>query len=415
MKTNLLRNTFATIAALFISMFALPQQAQAEDYNLKIAGVQVTSANCNDLSDIDGVTGTVKYNPNTKTLTLDNATINATGDNDGIYGKIDGLTVEVKGTVNVTAQSSALNFQSSATLTGDGTLNATSGDCGIYAETDLTLDGLTVNAKGKWGITGYDGSVERLTIRNATVTAEGTEGSIDAWKTLTLDGCAITQPAGAAFDESLKGVALNGQLVKEKVTISPLSASGFTVIDGVKKPILSHEYFDEGDNVFVLRFNLSADGKEIVQIDGNRNLHTGKDIDLTKKESEHDEWYWAVTYATGFIGWGNCHRVFTGYGDPDSDSPVFTTGTLRIDGDPGTFTVSLKNGRITADTAWGDGKTHTVSIKYGNDPTGIDTVTSDASVKKQGIYNLQGVKLNTAFDRLPAGIYIVDGKKVVKK
>lgn len=49
------------------------------------------------------------------------------------------------------------------------------------------------------------------------------------------------------------------------------------------------------------------------------------------------------------------------------------------------------------------------------DPTGISTPTADTAAKRRGIYTLQGVKLNTAFDRLPAGVYIVDGKKVVKK
>ena len=48
-------------------------------------------------------------------------------------------------------------------------------------------------------------------------------------------------------------------------------------------------------------------------------------------------------------------------------------------------------------------------------PPAIEAVSADVPLKKQGIYNLQGVKMNTAFDRLPAGIYIVDGKKVVKK
>ena len=45
------------------------------NYALNIAGTQVTSANCDDLSVIDGVEGKVSYDHSTKTLTLDNATI----------------------------------------------------------------------------------------------------------------------------------------------------------------------------------------------------------------------------------------------------------------------------------------------------------------------------------------------------
>ena len=48
-------------------------------------------------------------------------------------------------------------------------------------------------------------------------------------------------------------------------------------------------------------------------------------------------------------------------------------------------------------------------------PVGINPVGVDVPLKQQGIYNLQGMKLNTSLDRLPAGIYIVDGRKVVKK
>lgn len=48
-------------------------------------------------------------------------------------------------------------------------------------------------------------------------------------------------------------------------------------------------------------------------------------------------------------------------------------------------------------------------------PTGIIPVGVDVPLKQQGIYNLRGMKQNTSLDRLPAGIYIVNGRKVVKK
>ncbi len=50
-----------------------------------------------------------------------------------------------------------------------------------------------------------------------------------------------------------------------------------------------------------------------------------------------------------------------------------------------------------------------------NGSTNIDAVTDDMTAKKQGIYTLTGVKMNASFDSLPKGIYIVNGKKVVKK
>ena len=190
-------------------------------YDLKIAGVQVTSANCSDLSVIDSVSGTVKYDPSTKTLTLQNATIQ-TNTYAAIFSYIDGLTIKVIGTNNITTNNTTLSFIKPLTITGGGVLNANSGNSyAIYASgTNLTIDGCTVNAKGVYGITGFDGSSEMLTIKNSTVTAEGTDGSIDAFASLTLDGCAITQPAGAAFDASLHAVALGGAVVTSKVVIS---------------------------------------------------------------------------------------------------------------------------------------------------------------------------------------------------
>ena len=47
--------------------------------------------------------------------------------------------------------------------------------------------------------------------------------------------------------------------------------------------------------------------------------------------------------------------------------------------------------------------------------TGITHPTAAVPLKRQGIYNLQGVKMQGSLDLLPAGVYIVDGKKIVKK
>ena len=193
-------------------------------YDLKIAGVQVTSANCSDLSVIDSVSGTVKYDPTNKVLTLQGATIQINTTN-AILSYIDDLTIKVIGTNNLTTGGSAtLSFRDLLTITGGGVLNAKSGgDCGIYANgTNLTIDGCTVNAKGVYGIAGNSGSNENLTIRNATVTAEGADyGSIADFASLSTIGCGITQPAGAAFDASLHAVALGGSKVTSKVVISP--------------------------------------------------------------------------------------------------------------------------------------------------------------------------------------------------
>ena len=35
--------------------------------------------------------------------------------------------------------------------------------------------------------------------------------------------------------------------------------------------------------------------------------------------------------------------------------------------------------------------------------------------KKRGIYNLEGIRLSSEWEDLPAGIYIVDGEKRIKE
>ena len=50
-------------------------------------------------------------------------------------------------------------------------------------------------------------------------------------------------------------------------------------------------------------------------------------------------------------------------------------------------------------------------------PTGIDGLEADKTIDiSKGIYNLQGIRLAaTSLDELPAGLYIVNGKKVIIK
>ena len=273
MKTYILRNTYAAIAALFIALFALPQQTRAEiKYDLWIAGTQVTSDNSNDLSVIEGVSGTVKYDPVNKVLTLQKATISCNIVN-AILSDIEGLTIKVIGKSNLsTTVNATLSFRKPLTIMGGGELNAKSEtDCAIYADgTNLTIDNCTVNAEsGPNGIAGYSGSSEKLTIKNATVTAIGTAyGSICDFAELNLIGCSIIEPTGATFDPSKHGVVLNGEIVKSKVVIKKTSTAietptadnkakqGIYTIGGVK---LNGEVKDLPKGIYIVN------GKKVVK------------------------------------------------------------------------------------------------------------------------------------------------------
>lgn len=105
-------------------------------------------------------------------------------------------------------------------ISGPGSLEAESSKyaCIYVSNGPLTIEDCTINLKGGNGIN--DVFVDypyALIIRNANVTAEGTDYAIGGLSSLTLEGCSITQPAGAAFDAELHGIALNGELVKKVV------------------------------------------------------------------------------------------------------------------------------------------------------------------------------------------------------
>lgn len=191
-------------------------------YGIKIAGVDVTALNCKDLSVIDGVDGKISYNPETNTLTMEDVTINITGENAGIWNRgVKDMKINLVGNNTITSSEACFTINKTSTISGSGTLRLkSSGNCGLYMHTSLTVEGVKLYAEGKYGVAGDDGmSGEILTLRNSYVEATGSSGSICDLQNLVLDGCSITQPTGAAFDTDKHAVALNGEAVTDKVVI----------------------------------------------------------------------------------------------------------------------------------------------------------------------------------------------------
>lgn len=232
---------FLTLVLIMMSSAFVMSQ---ETYGIKIAGVDVTSLNCKDLSVIDGVDGKMSYDPETNTLTMEDVTINTTGENVGIYtyGK-KGVKIRVVGNNTITSNNSCITTVDQTTISDFGTLRLKShNSSGIFiTSSPLTVENVKLYAEGQWGITGYDYSETcMLTLRNAYVEATGSIGSVNTLKNLILDGCSITQPTGAAFDANVHAVALNGKVVTDKVVIEP-DSYGFKVA-GVD--VTSDNYLD---------------------------------------------------------------------------------------------------------------------------------------------------------------------------
>ncbi len=323
-------------------------------YDLKIAGVNVTYENCADLSVIPGVDGTVKYNPYTKTLTLDNATI-VVFDAGISNASVKDLKIMVKGTNNISTIKgiddgfNAVGLGKSTTITGGGVLNLEAGmgdGIGFYYGASLLIENCTVNAKGTWGISG-PGNVEneRLTIRNANVTAEGEYGSIGKIRSLILENCQILQPEGAAFDSDLLGVALDGEIVKSKIAIGETALYDVVLIDCGTSKIDAIKLLKEITGLGLKECKDLVDSAPCVVLE---NLSKSKAQEI-------------------------CDR----FSDIGSTAYMYVHGT------------------------W--------------DPTGIETVEANTvNTSKRGVYSIGGIYLGKDMDALPKGIYIKDGKKVVK-
>ncbi len=229
----MIRNKFLQLSFFVVLTMLVSSISKAQVYDLYVAGVQVNSSNAADLSVINNVDGTVTYNPDTKTLTLENATID--GFDHAIKNAgVDGLTIRLIGDNFASNLDSPIDIHANTIILGGGKLSLEAfeyegnGVCGIfiYKNCQLIIRNCTVDAVGcTSGIEGYDGvSGESLVVDKATVKAYGNiYGSVCDLENLTLYNCAITTPSGAVFSSSLHGIALNESMVKDQVVIEPFN------------------------------------------------------------------------------------------------------------------------------------------------------------------------------------------------
>lgn len=201
----------------------------ATKFSMYICGIRVTSSNYKNLTTIEGVTGTVKFDPLTNTLTLKDAGITYTTTSSeqtacALLLGIDGLKVKVTGdcTIDCTGNNGLVvgGVGVNVTLTGTGTLTV-KGKSAVQLLTttaQLTVDGPTLvaqaNAKGGHGICGMDHSSSGtyygiLNVQSGKVTATGYSSlgelgaagaSVAELKTLKLgDDMYIASPVSAVF------------------------------------------------------------------------------------------------------------------------------------------------------------------------------------------------------------------------
>ena len=437
-------------------------------YGIKIAGKYVTSLNCKDLSVIDGVDGKMSYNPETNTLTIEDVTINNATAN-GINNEgVKDLKIEVVGNNAITSNEACISISQKSTISGSGTLSLKSNDdCGLYLyKSSLTVEGVKLYAEGGYGVAGFDGkSGEILTLRNAYVEATGNLGSICDLQSLVLDGCAITQPTGAAFNANWCAVVLNDEWVTDKVVIEPDSygieiagkkvtkknCKDLSVIDGVDGKMS----YDPETNTLTME-DVTINGADINGI-VNRYVE-GMKIKLVGNNTITTNNACITIYKTSTISGSGTLRLKS-----SSDCGLYMKsssltvegvklyaegkyGVAGFDGKSGE-TLTLRNAYVEATGSNGsicdlqnlvldgcaitqptgaafDANVHAVALN-GKEVTdkvviesvtnGISNITTDVPAHAKGIYSVTGVKQTQQWNELPAGIYIVDGVKRVKR
>lgn len=460
---------FLTLVLIMMSSAFVMAQ---ENYGFKVAGVDVTNDNYLDLTEISGVSGKVYFDPNTRTLTLDNATIEADGSNAILNETCDYLSIELIGTNNFDVTDFAgITLKEETTIWSHcgGKLTITSNKGAVLFENSpLEINNCWLEVEGKWGISASNNeAAEVLTIRNSHVEAKGTSGSICDISGLELDGCYIDIPSKAAYNADTKSVALNGVTVTDKVVIEP-NSYGIYIAD---KPVTTLNYKDL-TSIYGVSGSASYDpDTKTLTLDNatiERNSTDGTGIvnktvsDFTvkligKNTVTADLASMVLNQTSTITGDGSLYltsKRFCGL-DMESASVTIDNTSLFVKGGYGiagfigakSEVLTVRNSHVEAEGS-GSGSislisdlildncaiTQPVGAEFDADQravvlngevfkskvviepvnNSIGTITADVPARKQGIYNLNGVKLTQQWDDLPAGIYIVDGVKRVK-
>ena len=342
--------------------------AAPENYNILIGGKKITSENCGDLTAIEGVKGKAAYDPATNTLTFDNATITTTAEKAagvGLWTSVKGLTIKLIGENTITSEKSGgmvnyekLTFTGAGKLTINGAMSGNEDYCyGILNPGTITVDGCSLEISG--GVNGITSGRWKFNKCNVRVKGNGTEkdeykGSMGRLGYVPeFTDCKIVSPEGTEWKELKKG----------SYTFQSLFGSnGKVVTDWVTiQPNDAPETYD---------LVLESYGENLVAVTKIVKELTGLSLLKAKQLVE--------------------------------SAPCIIKENM-----------SQEDAKEARDKLLAAGATASIHLHGTWKPSGINTQTVDTATKV--IYTLQGVRLNTKFENLPAGVYIVNGKKVLKK
>ncbi|MCI7337003.1 MAG: leucine-rich repeat domain-containing protein [Bacteroidales bacterium] len=269
-------------------------------YGITVAGVSVHELNKDNVIG-EGITGTVRYDIDTKTLTLDNAKIASAASACIDISRDINVLIELIGEDSLaqTGGTSALYIGQNDTITiaGDGSLTIESSQNGISlsSASQLTISECQVAVNGATkGITGIDGTKgETLILDKAIVRAKGTaQGSICNLQTLDFNGCSIVLPESAIWKLANHQIeSKDGSVVKDEVVIArvyPVYVAGVQ-LNAINKDDIATAAgistgtitFDDENNVLTLENVVLETAKNGIETIGS----TGLTIELVGENS----------------------------------------------------------------------------------------------------------------------------------
>ena len=209
-----------------------PNQQESETYNLWVAGKQVTKSNQNDVLE-DG--GSVKFDPDTHTLTLNNAHLTLGEDaEEGISSCIDSDLTDDMLTITGTASlSDAVGIMTTGPLTLDNATLTLTGESGDGVEDairagrsnkDITIQNSTVTIAGKSaGGNFFQFGIRcgNLTVANSTLNVKADSGSAIVADELKASGAGtvITAETDASEEQEYYALELDELTLRDGLVL----------------------------------------------------------------------------------------------------------------------------------------------------------------------------------------------------
>ncbi len=211
---------------LTVLLASLAAQA-ATDYGFEVAGVTVTSANCNNIVTNYITSGTVYYVPSSNTLYMNNVTITMTGDYNRVINNLEcsDLKVEFSGICNLYARDAAVvRIRRTTTLSAPSAstvVNITGvNENGIWLATRNVFD-LTIQGPGTFNIS----STNNTAIEDEE---NGSASHVDIWHNVYFNNVnAVLSSGGNSVVKRLLFNFKAGSSVRFKAT----NNSSYPVID----------------------------------------------------------------------------------------------------------------------------------------------------------------------------------------